>query len=709
MRLLLALILLLWPAAAMAREQHIAVSLLTSSDEPQAGGTITFGLRFQPQPGWHGYWTNPGDSGLAPQVVWSASGGLRFGPLRHPAPTILHVAGITSFVHAGSHVLLTSVHVPTSLGTGSSVPASAAISWLACSETLCVPEHATLTVVLTVGTGTPGADATLIRQAQADLPKVVPTPIPFERRGRTLRMPLPAGLHLQGDRTRFFPDRNGYFDASTARVEDGVLHASLSGSLPAAITGVLADGRQAYRVRLTPVVEASSDGKAPAPVPASTSALPPQASQEQGAQPQVSYHDRDDAGRRALLPSSGSLIAPPVGSLAVAVLLALLGGLLLNLMPCVFPILSLKALGLARSDGTSGEARVEAMGYTAGALFGTGALGLLLVVLQRTGMEIGWSFQLQHPATILILFLLSVAITFNLAGIFELPAMSVESKRTPGAFASGALAAFVATPCSGPFMAAALGSAMLLPIGGALLVFLALGLGLSLPFLVIAFVPPVRRLLPRPGPWMATFRRILALPMLATSVALVWLIGRQGGTTAMTLAIGLAAILGTATWWMGRRQTGERPRPWLPLLPAVLSMTLLILASPIRSADFVSAPTPAGSEPFSEARLAELRREGRPVFVDFTADWCLTCKVNEKMAIDRLETRAAFDRAGVITLRGDWTTGAPALTRFLAKNGRNSIPFYLFVRPGQRPELLPQLLTPTMLIERADARALTIH
>lgn len=389
----------------------------------------------------------------------------------------------------------------------------------------------------------------------------------------------------------------------------------------------------------------------------------------------------------------------------LAVLGAIAGGLLLNLMPCVFPILSLKALTLARVGASDRDARRDALGYTAGALLGTGLLGLAIVVMKQAGLEVGWSFQLQNPASILFLLLLTLGVALNFAGLFELPALSVEMNRLGGgmggSIATGMLAAFIATPCSGPFMAGALGAAMLLPAAGALLVFLGLGFGLALPFLIVAFVPGTRRLLPRPGPWMTTFRRVLAIPMLLTAVALLWLLGRQAGTQAMSVAVVLGLILGAGLWWVGLRQHGGRARSWLPLVPAAAAVAIVVVAAPPKTMATAEPTLADGTEPFSEARLAELRRAGVPVFIDFTADWCLTCKVNEQVAIDRETTQNAFRRADVVTLEGDWTNGDPAITRFLARSGRNSIPFYLFIRPGQSPEVLPQLLTPAMLIERA--------
>jgi len=708
MRFLLTLLaLLLWPGQAETRAQRIAVSLVANTEQPKPGSTVVLGLRFQPQAGWHGYWTNPGDSGLAPQVEWTAPAGLKFGRLQHPAPTILRVAGITSYVHAGEHVLLTSVRVPASLAAGTKIPVKAALSWLACSDSLCVPERATVQTDLTVGSGASGADAAIIRRAQAALPRVVAAPGHYTLEGRSIRFALPAGVTLEAARARLFPDENGFLDTATTRLAPGPKGEFLgraSGSPPSIIGGVLSDGRKAYRMRFERGVRAANH----APATDRAFAASPDAGEKVSSS--STKQSNPTAPVTAVRSTDGTALDGPAKALTSAPLVlatlgAIAGGLLLNLMPCVFPMLSLKSLSLTRSGRSQRDTRREALGYTAGALLGTGLLGLAIVMLRHAGIEVGWSFQLQNPAVIFFLLLLTFGIGLNLAGLFEMPSLSVESTTSgggvAGSVATGALAAFIATPCSGPFMGAALGAALLLPAAGAMLVFLGLGLGLALPFLIIGFFPASRRYLPKPGPWMGTFRRILAMPMLVTAVGLFWLVGRQGGTEAMTAAAAALLSLAIGLWWVGVGQQGGRASSWFPMVPASIGIALVMIIAPPQTAAAAITPASRGVEPFSEARLAALRHAGTPVFVDFTADWCLTCKVNERVAIDRATTQSAFERAGVVTLRGDWTNGDAAITRFLSRNGRNSIPFYLFIVPGRPPEVLPQILTPGILVDRA--------
>ncbi|MEA3012079.1 MAG: hypothetical protein QOD42_624, partial [Sphingomonadales bacterium] len=405
--------------------------------------------------------------------------------------------------------------------------------------------------------------------------------------------------------------------------------------------------------------------------------------------------------RRGAVPAAGTPVGTTGGGggdqgggpgILWAFLGALLGGLILNVMPCVFPILSLKALSLARAGETAGGARREALAYAAGVIATCLALGGLLLALRAGGAMVGWAFQLQDPRVILLLLLLITAIALGLAGLFQLPVLAAgdgltRSEGLRGAFFTGALAAFVATPCTGPFMGAALGAALVLPAVGALAIFAGLGLGLALPFLLLGFVPALRRLLPRPGRWMETFQRILSLPMFLTALGLAWILGRQTGVDGMALGLGAALLLGAGLWWLGR---GGR---WLALVVVALAAVapLFLLPSEAPAASQAEGPLPA--EPFSEARLAELRAAHTPVFAYFTADWCLTCKVNERGALASNAVAEHFRARGIKVLVGDWTLGDAAIGRFLERQGRSGVPLYLYYAPGRPPLVLPQILT----------------
>ena len=297
----------------------------------------------------------------------------------------------------------------------------------------------------------------------------------------------------------------------------------------------------------------------------------------------------------------------------------------------------------------------------------------------------------------MLLAMLAVAITANLLGLFELPVLG-GAVRPVGSFGTGALAAFVATPCAGPFLGAALGTALLLPLAGSVLVFGALGLGLALPFVAVAFVPALRTRLPKPGPWMRRLQRFLAIPMAASALAALWLLDRLAGQEALLVGVAVSMGLLFSAYEAGRLQRRGKRGAWGGALAALALVAAGIVLVPQRSS---STHQLEGAEPWSEARVAAYVRQGHPAFVYFTADWCLTCKVNEASSIDRDEVRGAFGNAGVKVLAGDWTNGDPVITRFLESQGRAGVPLYLWYAPGKPPEQLPQVLTPAMLIDRA--------
>lgn len=376
-------------------------------------------------------------------------------------------------------------------------------------------------------------------------------------------------------------------------------------------------------------------------------------------------------------------------------------------MPCVFPILSLKAIALARAGESEARARAEGLAYTAGVVLACLALGALLLALRAAGEQVGWAFQLQEPGVVVALLVLAAAITANLAGLFEVPAISVNLGGTrTGAFATGLLAAFVATPCTGPFMAAALGAALLLPVPQALLLFGMLGVGLALPFLLLGFVPPLRRMIPKPGAWMERFRRIMAVPMLLTALALLWLTVQLGGRTFGLIALVLAAGVVLALFVVGRLQRGGKMAwPAFGLVAApFLAFALIALPNVYAAKAGVRTQSILGAQPYDAEALAAARASGKPVFLWFTADWCVTCKVNEAASIERESTRAAFEKAGVVAMVGDWTRRDEAITRFLTEQGAAGVPLYLWYAPGaSAPQQLPQVLTPELLERQAAA------
>ena len=658
---LLLLLLCAFPAAAQLPpgEKAMAVRLVPETASPAAGSKVTLALVMTPRPGWHGYWQNPGDAGVGTRIAWQLPEGASAGPIRFPVPGRLIIQGLMNYVYEGEHALLVDLALPPGLAPGTKLPVRGKVDYLVCTDKICVPESAEVAADLAIGDG--GGTAAGFDSYRRALPRPLPEAGRFERRGGMLRLGIPLPAAAAVDDPYFFPLTESALvyaaPQSVSRRGDWLIVETRAGdSAPAALEGVLKLGPGlglAVRAAPGPVGPAGTPVEAPAVAGAS--------------------------GAAAIL---------------LALAGALLGGLLLNVMPCVFPILSLKALSLARAGGDERSARREAAAYAAGAVLACLALGAVLLAVRAGGATVGWAFQLQDPRVILFLLLLVTAITLNLAGLFELPSIGgrLASDRS-GAFWTGALAAFVATPCTGPFMGAALGAALILPAAAALAVFAGLGLGLALPFLLLGYVPALRRRLPRPGPWMARFRHILAVPMGLTALGLAWILERQVGLAGLAVGLAAATALAFLLWRLGRRQG------WWLLAPAALAAGLAIAFLPT-----VPAPSEAragGSlraEPFSEARLAELRAAGRPVFVYFTADWCLTCKVNEAAVLDQDEVADAFREGQVTVLVGDWTRGDAAIGRFLERQGRSGVPLYLWYAPGRGPEVLPQILTVGRLI-----------
>ena len=651
-RLLIFLALLLVPALVEAR--GVEPQLVAEGPAPP-GGVVELAIHMRPAPGWHGYWVNPGDAGLPMDVKWQLPRGFAVDALRYPVPTRLEIANLMNYVFEQDYAVLARLHVPADArGT---IPIRADAHWLACTEKICVPEHGQLSIDLPVGTGAPNrAQFDAWRQA---LPQPIPTVGHFESAGNKLRVAIPLPATTKVDRPYLFPLTDGPVDYDAKqefRRSGDTLIAELQrkAEVPRQFSGVIALGN-GRGLQFSAV---------PGPVPQGT--------------------PLDGHGWTAVV---------------WAVLGAIAGGILLNLMPCVFPILALKALHISRAGGEAREARSDALGYTAGTIVGTGALGAVLLAIRAAGAEAGWAFQLQDPRTIMLLLLLAVAITANLLGLFELPVLG-GAARPAGNFGTGALAAFVATPCAGPFLGAALGTALLLPLAGSVLVFAALGLGLALPFVAVAFVPQLRSRLPKPGAWMRRLQRFLAIPMAASALAALWLLDRLAGQQALLIGVAISMGVLFAAYEAGRLQRRGKSGAWGG---AVAALALAIAGIWLMPSHASPTQRLAGAEAWSEARAASYVQQGHAVFVYFTADWCLSCKVNEATSIDREEVRDSFRKAGVKVLAADWTQGDPTITRFLESQGRAGVPLYLWYAPGKPVEQLPQVLTPAMLIDRARA------
>ena len=642
--------------------QHLMMKLVAESDHPKAGAPLTIALATTPEQGWHGYWRNPGDAGFPAILDWTLPAGAKAGEPEWPVPTTLLIAGLMNYVYEAPYAPLVTIQVPAGLAAGTKFPIRLKTSYLVCSATICVPEEKALSLNLTIGDGAPSQAAAFAGWRQA-IPKPLDAGASYAASNGTMRIAVPFPASAKADKAYFFPVTTGVIENGTAQK-------------------VTRDGD-----RLTIETKVAANAKTGGPIEGVL-----RIGDGQGLGVKATPGAVADTGSGAA--SSESLWLTALIAFAGAVL----GGLILNIMPCVFPILSLKALSLARGGASEKDARGEALAYTAGVVLVCLGLGAAILALRVGGSAVGWAFQLQHPAAIVVLLLLSVAIAFNLAGLFEVPTPRFAGESgASGAFATGALAAFIATPCTGPFMGAALGAALVLPWPAALAVFGGLGIGLSLPFLAIGFVPAWRRWLPKPGVWMETFRHILSVPMFLTAIALGWVLGRQTGVDTLTLALVAVLAVGAVLWVGGSRQRKGKSfgvAVQVALAVVFVGSAVLIARAPPAAAKVATA----GDEPFTETRLASLRAEKRPVFVYFTADWCLTCKVNEKAAIDTAGVRDAFAKHKVAALIGDWTDGDPVMGRFIQSHNRAGVPLYLYYAPGAaEPTVLPQVLTPGLL------------
>jgi len=654
------------PAEPRYGDENIAVELLADG-MPQAGEEWMLALRFTPSaPEWHGYWSNPGDAGLGMAVTLDLPEGWEAGDHLYPVPKTLLISGLMNHIYEGQYAVLIPVSVPDDAVIEGLPRVTGYAEYLACTDRVCVPQDALLNA------GQASADGGDFARWRAEVAPLLGAPAtqtmetggPFR-----LAIPLPASVDLPGPHV-FIENQN-------------LVN-------PAAV--------QVFRRQGDVVtVEIASDWQDPMPVVS------------EGI---LSFGD--GSGVRFItqigeVPEGGEIIAGPVSMagtppLWTLILGALVGGLILNIMPCVFPILSLKALSLARAGGGEADARTEGIAYTAGVVLACIALGAIMLALRAAGEQVGWAFQLQEPSVVIALLVLATVITLNFAGIFELPSVDTGETKGRGAFATGLLAAVAATPCTGPFMAAALGAALLLPTPLALLLFATLGLGLALPFLLIGFVPALRRMLPKPGAWMERFRHIMAIPMGLTALALIWLTVQLGGRGFALFALVMLFGIVLALFVVGKLQKAGKmawPAFGLVAAPFLIFGAFALPSSYEAGGARAAEESMLGPRTFSREALAEARNSGQPVFVWFTADWCVTCKVNESVAIEREAIVEAFEQAGVIAMVGDWTVRDEEITEFLTGQGAAGVPLYLWYEPGEEAEQLPQVLTPDMLSERA--------
>jgi thiol:disulfide interchange protein DsbD len=688
---IVALTLALPAIAAPVKTAHVEAELIAATTALVPGEPLMVALRLRMADGWHTYWRNPGDSGLPTTLAWKLPAGVEAGPIEWPAPHLLPVGPLANYGYESEVLLLTQLKPAASLATGETQTIAARAEWLVCKE-ICIPEGVDLTLALPTGSGA-GADPRWggpLAAARAALPRPHDGwQATAEGKGAEIALKLkPTAPAADPGTLHFFPYVEARIEPSPPQrlTRDGdayVLQLPVASNLAGAFT------------QLAGVVTASNGfgGNARAvtiDVPLGGSVV---------------------AGPKPALAAAPALnVAPPVAptgadlTLAAAVVFALLGGVILNLMPCVFPVLSIKVLGFATHEDNRATLRQEALAFACGVVLTFVVLGLALAALRAAGEHLGWGFQLQSPAVVTALALLFFVLALNLSGVFEFGQLAPSGvagwsskNRVVDAFGSGVLVVVIASPCTAPFMGAAMGYALAGSTAIMLLVFIALGLGMAVPYVLLAWFPGWRRRLPRSGPWLVRFKQLLAFPLYATVIWLAWVLGSQRDNDAVLRL--LVVLLGTGfVLWAWRIVRTGGARPWGIAGIGVLAGTA-IAAWPLFAAETESgAPrvrtsTESGNWiAFTPAKVAELSSAGRAVFVDFTAAWCVTCQVNKRLVLNTDEVRAGFAGRNVALVRADWTRRDPAITEALAGLGRSGVPVYVLYRPGKEPLLLPEVL-----------------
>lgn len=685
-RLLLLLVLLLATPLARAAAVHVGpveAELVAERTALVAGQTNWVALRLKPDPHWHVYWRNPGDSGIPTKLEWQLPKGIEAGDIVWPYPQIQRLGDLANYGYEQETLHLVPLTVAPSAHGSQALRANA--KWLVCKD-VCIPGSTDLELDLPVSsTAQPDSRwASAFARTRAAVPKAEPDwPAQFAVQHNTVSLSVNAPALQGASKISFFPyasDLVNHAQAQRVALEGEKLRLSQAASsyfveAPKRVDGVL-------------VVDHGNHDTTAYEISAAPGAVAP-----------VDESSANAATTPISAPAPATEHAPL--SLIFVLGLALLGGLVLNLMPCVFPVLSLKALSLTRA-GRDGQ-RAQSLAYSAGVVLSCVAAAALILALQRAGQAVGWGFQLQSPLFVGLLIYLLFALALSLSGVatFGTRLMNLgqgltEKKGLTGAFFTGVLAVVVASPCTAPFMGTALGYAVTQPPALALTVFAVLGLGLALPFLVIGFVPAAARLLPKPGAWMERFKQLMAFPLYLSVVWLLWVLARQLDVgAAAQLMVGLVLIAFVLWLWPAHGLIASLSK----LAAAALAVGLLINLPKIDPDTRASAsPRSMIAEPWSAARVSELRGEGRTIFVDFTADWCLSCKVNERVALRSASVEQAFRADNVAVLVADWTKADPAITAELARFKRNGVPLYLVYVRGGEPKILPQLLTPDTVV-----------
>ena len=704
----LAGLLLLWQAWAFAQGQselvrgsgeHVDAQLVAETETAVPGETLWVALRLVHLEDWHTYWINPGDAGKPTEITWQLPEGVTAGEIVWPLPERFELpADLVDFGYTGEIFLLTPLHIPENFARPN-LDISAVAQWLECEE-ICIPGGATASLSIPVGNAPAQTDARWADGFAATREHLPRTDVTFDAMFSISGEDI--NLLVQATEPVFENAAGITFIPDTHRILDYIADQEITTQLSSLQLSQKAHARALreppQRVGGLLLVEEAGGNLSVYDIEAAPSGVT------------MAAVDAPLAGMQTGNSDLGLL---------TVFLFAMAGGLILNLMPCVFPVLSLKALSLAgNSAAPLREQRLHGVAYAAGVILSFLALAGVLLTLQAGGALIGWGFQLQSPWFVAALVFLFFILGLSMSGVVEIGSgiMGVGSELADkegykGSFFTGVLAAVVASPCTAPFMGAALGFAFTQPMPVALTVFVALGFGMALPFLLFSFVPALAKSLPRPGRWMLTFRQFMAFPLYGTAVWLLWVMGRQAGTDAMALIVAGCVILGFALWLYQReRETFSR---WRYVELALVVVCVLAVAGILRSPVLatrtvqegdVTAVANAGFEPYSDARLAELRSQGKPVFVNMTASWCITCLVNERVALSSDTVTRALADNGVTYLKGDWTNNDPEITEVLKRFQTSGVPLYLMypADPTKPAEVLPQILTEGVILDALE-------
>jgi thiol:disulfide interchange protein DsbD len=677
------------PASEVVVTDQVRAELLAwAPDGVVAGKQVWVGLQIAHQPDWHTYWKNAGDSGLPTILDWQLPAGITAGSIAWPTPKKIPLGTLANYGYEGTVLLPVPLTVAPNFNA-SQLDVTLKAAWLVCRKE-CIPQEGTFTLSLPARSSTASSGAAFAATFAATPKPQAAGSSQITVEGQALSVSL-TGLPvaLRGQTLALYPETGAITEPAAAWTQawqGAVWTASLPLSpqrteSPTVLPVVVAAGNTAVRI------EAPVAGTWPSAVPVVQ--VPPA----------LAAALKANAAAAAAAPvQAGQSSATPITFWA-ALLGALIGGMILNLMPCVFPVLAIKVVSFVKVADQATRVRTG-LAYTAGVVLSFLALGGLLLALRAAGESLGWGFQLQSPAVVAALAVLFTLMGLNLAGLFEfgnlLPSRvaSLQAKNpTVDSFLSGVLATAIASPCTAPFMGASLGYAVGLPAAQALAIFGAIGLGMALPYLAASAVPAVARALPRPGAWMVTFKQLMAFPMFATVVWLVWVLGQQSGIDGAAALLGLLVLLALALWALGLR--GGTRRVFATLSIATLAISAWAIGpNVVKTID--STPVVASGErwqAWEPGRVDQLNAQGQSVFVDFTAAWCVTCQYNKKTTLSHPDVLADIDAKKVALLRADWTRRDPAVTAALSQLGRSGVPVYVIYKPGRAPVVLSEVLS----------------